>query len=142
MTRPLVNYKLDRYDNAYLEGYLDRYEDLVSDASEMAEEWDEMDEHERGLQRDALLPYWEKRTLLGALYGANHLSPSQIERLRQLDQRLVEQAAAVERAYGPTLRELLRYLSNSGTPLTKQPSILRIETTTTALIELANLVPA
>jgi len=142
MKTTLLDLKLDRYNDAYLERFLDRYGDFVSDASEMAEEWDEMDEHERALQRDALLPYWEKRTLLGALYGANHLSPAQIERLRQLDQRLVEQAAAVERAYGPTLRELLRYLSNSGTPLTKQASILRVETTTTALIELANLVPA
>lgn len=142
MKTHLLNLDLNRYDEAYIETFLDRYEDFVSDASEMAEEWEEMDEHERALQRDALLPYWEKRTLLGALYRSSTLSPWQIERLHRLDQRLVEQAAAVELAYGPTLKELLHYLSNSGTPLTQKSSILRVETTTTALIELANLVPA
>ena len=137
-----LNLDLNRYDEAYIETFLDRYEDFVSDASEMAEEWEEMDEYEQTLQRDALLPYWEKRTLLGALYRSSTLSTWQIERLHRLDQRLVEQAAAVELAYGPTLKELLPYLSNSGTPLTQKSSFLRIETTTAALIDLANLAPA
>ena len=142
MKRNELDVDLTRYDETYIDMFLDRYEDFVSDASEMAEEWDEMDEHEQALQRDALLPYWEKRTLLGALYRSSYLSTWQLERLYRLDQRLVEQAAAVEIAYGPTLKELLHYLSNSGTPLARKSSPLRVETTTTALIELANLVPA
>ena len=142
MKRNELDVDLTRYDETYIDMFLDRYEDFVSDASEMAEEWDEMDEHEQALQRDALLPYWEKRTLLGALYRSSYLSTWQLERLYRLDQRLVEQAAAVEIAYGPTLKELLHYLSNSGTPLARKSSPLRVETMTTALIELANLVPA
>ncbi len=61
---------LSRYDDTYIEAFLNSYEGLVSDAPWMADEWPDMDEQERQLQRDALMPAWEKRTLLGALYQA------------------------------------------------------------------------
>lgn len=142
MSKNLPTLDLGRYDDAYIETFLDRYEDFVSDVSDMAQDWPEMDERERALQRNALLPYWEKRTLLGALYRADRLSTWRVKQLYRLDQQLLEQAAAVELAYGPTLGELLRYLSNSGTPLTKQSSRLRVETTTKALIDLVGLAAA
>jgi len=130
---------LSRYDDTHIETFLRRYEGLVSDAPEMAEEWSDMDDQERLLQRSALVPCWDKRTLLGALYRAGHLKPTQVERLRTLDHQLLEHAAAVEVAYGPTLGELLRYLFSTGTPLAKQSGTLRIETTIAALAELAQV---
>jgi hypothetical protein len=129
---------LDRYDNRYIETFLSNYEGFVNDAVEMAREWPEMNEQERQLQRSALLPSWEKRTLLGALYQAGRLTTAQVERLRTHDQQFLEHAAAVELAYGPTLGELLRYLFNVGTPLTHQSGTLRIETTMAALVELVD----
>lgn len=114
---PLPDMKLERYDDQYIETFLNSYAGLVEDALEMANEWPDMDDEERQLQRSALIPSWEKRTLLGALYLAGRLTAVQIERLRTLDQQLLERAAAVELAYGPTLGELLRYLFGAGTPL-------------------------
>ena len=135
----LSDVDLSRYDNAYIETFLRSYEGLVSDAPEMADEWPDMDAQERRLQQDALIPCWEKRTLLGALYRAGRLHPAQVERLRALDEQLLESAAAVEVAYGPTLGELLRYLFSTGTPMAEQPGTLRIETTIAALAELAQV---
>ena len=138
---PLPDVNLKRYNNQYIETFLNSYENLVNDTLEMANEWPDMHNQERQLQRSALIPYWEKRTLLGALYQAGHLPAVQAERLGLLDQQLLERAAAVELAYGPTLGELLRYLFGAGTPLANQSGMLRVETTIAALAELAETGP-
>ena len=134
----LPDVNLGRYDSRYIETFLNNYEGFVNDAVEMAHEWPEMNEQERQLQRGALLPSWEKRTLLGALYRAGCLTTTQVQRLGTLDQQFLEHAAAVELAYGPTLGELLRYLFSTGTPLAHQSGTLRIETTMAALAELVD----
>jgi hypothetical protein len=135
--KPLLDVDLSRYDNQYIETFLNGYAGLVDDAGEMANEWPDMEDQERQLQRSALIPTWEKRTLLGLLYQASRLTPAQVERLQMLDQQLLEHAASVELAYGPTLGELLHYLFSVGTPLADQSGTLRIETTLSALAQLA-----
>ena len=130
-----------RYDSAFIDGFLNSYQEFVRDAPEMAADWPGMDEQERMIQRSALMPAWEKRTLLGALYLEERLTPSQITQLRQFDEQLLEHAAAVELAYGLSLGELLRYLFRVGTPLSDHDGVVRLETTVSALAHLVG-VPA
>jgi hypothetical protein len=130
------------YDSAYIEGFLSSYQEFVRDAPEMAADWPDMEQEERVIQRSALTPSWEKRTLLGALYLEERLSESQVTRLRQLDEQLLEHAAAVELAYGPSLGELLRYLFRVGTPLSDHAGVVRVETTASALADLVKVAPS
>lgn len=134
--KTVPNENLSQYDEARAEGFLQSYEGLVDDIRWLADEWPEMSEEEHTLQRSALMPWWEKRTILGALYRAGRLADPQVKRLSTLDQHLLEQAADVELAYGPTLGEMLRYLFSVGTPLADWPAIVHIETTTSALARL------
>ena len=89
---------------------LNRYQDLVLGVAEMAQEWDDMDSHEQALQRDALLPYWEKRRQLSELHHSGALSDAQARFLSELDNKLIQKARDVEKTYGPNRDQLLELL--------------------------------
>ncbi len=129
---------LSQYNQETIITFLQSYEGLTQDVVWLSDEWATMTATERHLQQAALMPCWEKRTMLGQLYQAKRLSPAQIEQLQNLDQQLLEHAIAVELVCQLPLAELVRYLLKIGTPLTQQPAPVRIETTMTALAELVN----
>lgn len=121
--------------------YLDAYDRLITNAEFYATLDPPMDEGEQMDAHMAFMQYWGQRHLLGDLYRAGQLTLEQINHLAELDQELLKHAAAVEVAYGPTLGEVLRDLFTWGTPLAEQRGTLRIETTITALAELAQVEP-
>jgi hypothetical protein len=122
-----------------IELYLDAYDRLIANAEFYATLDPPMDAGEQMDAHMAFMQYWGQRHLLGDLYRVGRLTPEQAGRLAELDRQLLERAAAVETVYGPTLHDLLRDLFTWGTPLAGQSGTLRIETTVTALTELAGI---
>jgi hypothetical protein len=82
------------------------YASLIESAQELADAWDSMEEEEQVLQRAYVMSDWSKRNELGDWYRANVLSPAQVDELARLDHALLEQAAAIEIAYGPSIWQL------------------------------------
>ena len=70
---------------------------------------------------------WGNRRLLGQLYRASRLTSQEEQRLAELDRALLENAAAIEVCYGPTLAELISDLMKWGSPLPAQRKPVRIE---------------
>jgi hypothetical protein len=121
--------------------FLNSFELTLDCAPELAEQWHEMDEAEQFHFRLDFTRAFGLRRVLGALYHAGRLTANQTARLADLDRQLLEHAAEVEKVYGPTLRQLAQNLFTWGTPLAEQSGTLRIETTITALAELAEVAP-
>lgn len=113
------------------------YASLIYSAQELAEAWDTMEEEEQVLQRAFVMADWSKRHELGAWYRANELSTAQVNELTRLDHALLEQAAAIEIAYGPSLWQLVRNLLTWGTPLSEEQGSVQMAVPVGALPELA-----
>lgn len=120
-----------------IEMYLDAYDRLIANAEFYATLDPPMDEGEQVDAHMAFMQYWGQRHLLGDLHRAGRLTPEQASRLAELDRELLERAAAVEAVYGPTLHQLVRDLFTWGTPLAEGSGTVQIETSITALAELA-----
>jgi hypothetical protein len=75
--------------------------------------------------------------LLGDLYRANLLTPASVRQLTTLDHVLLEQAAAIETAYGPSIWQLVRNLVDWGTPLSEEEGSVQMAVPARALPELA-----
>jgi len=94
------------------------YASLIESAQELAEAWGSMEEEEQVLQRAFVMSDWGKRHELGELYHKNELSPAQVDELARLDHALLDQAANIEIAYGPSIGEKsaqLGYAAERGT---------------------------
>ena len=113
------------------------YASLIYSAQELAEAWDAMEEEERVLQRAFAMADWSKRHELGTWYRTNELSPTQVNELARLDHALLEQAAAIEIAYGPSIWQLVRNLVDWGTPLSEEEGSVQMAVPVRALPELA-----
>lgn len=113
------------------------YASLIAGAQELAEAWDAMEEEEQVLERAYVMSDWSKRNELGDWYRANALSPAQINELAHLDHALLEQAAYIEIAYGPSIWQLVRNLLIWGTPLSEEEGSVQMAVPVRALPELA-----
>jgi len=113
------------------------YAALIESAQELAEAWDSMEEEEQVLQRAYMMSDWSKRNELGDWYRANALSLAQVHELARLDHALLEQAATIEIAYGPSIWQLVRNLLTWGTPLSEEQGSVQIAVPVEALPELA-----
>lgn len=122
--------------------YLDAYHRLIANTEFYIALDPPMDESEQLDTQMAFMQYWGQRHLLGDLYRAGELDADQVTYLANLDRQLLENAAAIERVYGPTLRQLIYDLLTWGTPLTSQSGAVRVETTMTALAELVDVTRA
>lgn len=107
-------------DETRIEIALRGYASLIGSAQELAEAWDIMEEEEHVVQRSFVMSDWSKRHTLGDWYRANALSPAQVNELARLDHALLEQAAYIEIAYGPSIWQLVRNLLTWGTPLSEE----------------------
>jgi hypothetical protein len=113
------------------------YASLIYSAQELAEAWDTMEEEEQVLQRAFVMADWSKRHELGTWYRANELSPAQVNELARLDHALLEQAAAIEIAYGPSIWQLVSNLLTWGTPLSEEEGSVQMAVPVRMLPELA-----
>jgi len=129
--------ELEKYTPDWIEMFLDNYRVLISDAAELAAAWCEMDKREQIDHRAMSMQMWGMRMTLGDLYRAGLLLPNQIARLIDLDHALLEQAAAVEIAYGPSIWQLVRNLLTWGTPLSEEQGSVQMAVPIGALPELA-----
>jgi hypothetical protein len=136
MQKPLINHAKSTNETC-IEIALRSYASLIDSAQELAEAWDTMAEEEQVLQRAFVMSDWSKRHELGACYRAHELSPAQIKELARLDHTLLEQAAAIEIAYGPSLWQLVRNLLTWGTPLSEEEGSVQMAVPVAALSELA-----
>jgi len=121
----------------HIENHLDDVRQMVETIPELAAQWADLSESEQLHFRLELTRVFGLRRLLGAAYQASQLTTDQIARLAHADHQLLEQAADVEIVCGSTLRQLAHDLFAWGTPLAQQSGRLRVETTLTALAELA-----
>ena len=127
-------------DNAEIvEIALRSYASLIESAQELAEAWDSMEEEEQVLQRAFVMSDWGKRHELGELYRKNELSPVQVEELARLDHALLEQAANIEIAYGPSIWQLVKNLLDWGTPLSEEQGSVRLTVPVQTLPALAKM---
>lgn len=115
------------------------YVALIAGAQELAEAWDTMEEEEQVLQRTFVMSEWGKRHVLGEFYRRNELSPAQVNELARLDHALLDQAANIEIAYGPTIWQLVKNLLDWGTPLSKEQGSVRLTVPVQTLPALAEL---
>ena len=74
---------------------------------------------------------------LGKLYRTNLLIPDHLARLTELDHTLLEQAANIEIAYGPSIWQVVRNLLEWGTPLSTEQGSVQLAVPVEALPELA-----
>ena len=118
---------------------LDGYAALIASAQELAEAWDTMAEEEQVLQRAFVMSEWGKRHALGEFYRKNALSPAQVKELARLDHALLDQAANVEIAYGPTIWQLVKNLLDWGTPLREEQGSVRLTVPVQTLPALAEM---
>lgn len=125
------------YDPSQIAIYLRNYAALIGDATELASEWTAMAEQEQIHHRSLSMQIWGMRHTLGDLYRTNQLSPTQIQELAHLDHALLEQAANIEIAYGPSLWQVVRNLLDWGTPLSNEQGSVQMAVPIEALPELA-----
>jgi hypothetical protein len=102
------------------------YASLIESAQELAEAWDAMEEEEQVLQRAFVMSDWGKRHALGERYRNNELSPAQVDELARLDHMLLDQAAHIEIAYGPSIWQVVKNLLDWGTPLSEEQGSVRL----------------
>jgi hypothetical protein len=117
---------LQVYGPGHTESFLLNYEVLVRDLAEVAADWPNLDDEERGHHRAALMQTWGDRKVLGLLFKAHRLSPAQEASLARLDRLLLEQASLMEQCYGLDLSHLLA-IFRWGTPLSRFAQTVRIE---------------
>lgn len=129
--------ELKKYTPEWIEMFLNNYQMLIGDAAELATAWCEMDERERIDHRSMAMQIWGMRMTLGDLYRANLLMPASVSRLTTLDHNLLEQAAAIEVAYGPSIWQLVRNLLTWGTPLSEEQGSVQMAVPVEALPALA-----
>ncbi|MCE7983406.1 MAG: hypothetical protein DYG89_19710 [Caldilinea sp. CFX5] len=125
------------HDASQIAMYLRNYAVLIGDATELAEEWATMAEQEQIHHRSLAMQIWGMRHTLGELYRTNQLTPTQVQELTRLDHALLEQAAAIETAYGPSIWQLVRNLVDWGTPLSEEEGSVQLAVPVRALPELA-----
>jgi len=124
-------------DASQIAMYLRNYAVLIGDAAELAAEWSTMAEQEQIHHRSLAMQMWGMRHTLGELYRTNQLSPDQVQELAHLDHALLEQAASIEIAYGPSIWQLVRNLLTWGTPLSEEQGSVQMAVPVGALPELA-----
>ena len=129
--------ELEKYTPDWIEMFLDNYCVLISDAPELAAAWSEMDKREQIDHRSMAMQMWGMRMTLGDLYRAGLLASEHVTRLIELDHALLEQAAAVEIAYGPSIWQVVRNLLDWGTPLSEEEGSVQMAVPIGALPELA-----
>ena len=133
----MQNHLAENNNEKLIEIALRGYASLIGSAQELAEAWDSMEAEEQMLQRAFVMSDWSKRHELGDWYRANGLSPVQVNELARLDHALLEQAANIEIAYGPSIWQLVRNLLNWGTPLSEERGSIQMAVPIGALPELA-----
>jgi hypothetical protein len=124
-----TQHKVAMQDTSQIAMYLRNYAVLVGDAA--------MAEQEQIHHRSLSMQIWGMRHTLGDLYRTNQLSSTQIQELTQLDHTLLEQATAIEIAYGPSIWQLVRNLLDWGTPLSEERGSVQMAVPIGALPELA-----
>ena len=115
------------------------YASLIESAQELAEAWGAREEEEQVLQRAFVMSDWGKRHELGELYRKNELSPAQVDELARLDHSLLDQAANIEIAYGPSIWQLVKNLLDWGTPLSEEQGSVRLTVPVQTLPALAEM---
>ena len=132
----------EAYKIGHIESFLLDYELLVRDLAEMAADWSNLDDEERGHYRSELLQTWGNRKVLGILFKAKKLNSAQELRLADLDRLLLEQASLMEQCFGFDLNQLLA-IFRWGTPLSDSTQTVRIEVEPASLDRIASiLVPS
>jgi len=129
---------LQVYSPGHIESFLLNYELLVRDLAEVAADWPNLDDEERGHYRAEFLQVWGNRKVLGALFKARGLDPDQEARLAEGDRLLLEQAALMEQCFGLDLGQLLA-IFRWGTPLSRSIHPVRIEVEPASLDRLATV---
>jgi len=127
---------LSVYGPDHIESFLLNYALLVRDLTAVAADWPNFDEEERGYHRAELLQTWGNRKVLGMLFKACRLQPSQEMRLSELDRLLLEQAVLMEQCFGLDFQQLLA-IFRWGTPLSTTAQTVRIEVDTASLDRMA-----
>jgi hypothetical protein len=129
--------ELKKYTPDWIQMFLNNYHALIGDATELAAAWCEMDERERIDHRSMAMQMWGMRKTLGDLYRAGLLLPEHVTKLMDLDHALLEQAANIEVAYGPSIWQVVRNLLEWGTPLSEEEGSVQMAVPVAALPELA-----
>jgi hypothetical protein len=127
---------LEAYGPEHVESFLLNYTLLLRDLVEVAAEWTDLDEEERGHYRAEFFQTWGNRKVLGRLFTAQRLDPTQEARLVALDRLLFELAALMEQCFGLDLRQLLA-IFRWGTPLSTSTHTVRIEVEPASLSRMA-----
>ena len=131
--------KLTTSDASQIAMYLRNYAVLIGDAAELAGEWTEMNEQEQIHHRSLAMQIWGMRMTLGELYHAGRLASDQVVQLTELDHALLDQAANIEIAYGPSIWQLVKNLLNWGTPLSEEQGSVRLTVPVQTLPALAEM---
>lgn len=119
--------------------YLRDYAVFIGDAAELADEWHAMDEQEQLHHRSLAMQSWGMRVMVGDLYRHSRLTPDQVTKLAELDHALLDQAANIEIAYGPTIWQLVKNLLDWGTLLSAEQGSVRLTVPIQTLPALAEL---
>ena len=129
--------ELEKYTVDWIQMFLDNYSVLIGDASELAAAWNGMDEREQIDHRSMAMQIWGMRMTLGKLYRTNLLIPDHLARLTELDHTLLEQAADIEIAYGPSIWQVVRNLLEWGTSLSTERGSVQLAVPAESLPALA-----
>lgn len=127
---------MNLHNSNRIEPFLLNYEILVRDLAEVAQDWPDLDDEERGHHRATLLQTWGNRRILGSLFKAHRLTPAQEARLSRLDHLLLEQSALMEQCYGLDLTQVLT-IFRWGTPLARLVRPVRLEVSPISLDRMA-----
>ena len=125
--------------NHKIASYLDGYDRLVANAAFYATLDPPMEEGEQIDAQMAYMQYAGQRTELGEMYQEGQLTRAECSRLAELDLALLQNAPAIEVAYGLNLGKLVRWLSSIGTPLSEEPEKVRVETSVAELAALTGV---
>jgi hypothetical protein len=139
MTMELSELTLDNITSEHLTAYLQSLHNSMGGMLELADEWVEMSDSEKLHFRQEFTRLLGVRQILGAAYRTNLLTPTQSKSLTEFDRSLLQHAATIEFMHHVSLRHILHNLFSWGTPLAFERQTLHIETTSTALAELATV---
>lgn len=115
-----------RYSSGQIDAFLLSYQIFVDDLAETALEWETLDAEQRSDVQADLLPIWSNRMVLGALFQAGKLTPTQESRLATFDRQLLEQHGAMKYCFDLDLSHLLS-IFRWGTPLIQSTQSLHLE---------------
>ena len=124
------------YGPEHITSFFLNYEQLVTDLADVAADWHNLDEEERGHHRAELFKTWGNRKVLGLLLKAHRLHPTQAARFADLDRLLLKQAARMEQCFGLDLGQLLAIFL-WGTPLSTSLHPVQIEADPASLDRMA-----